>query len=133
MNRLLFICVFMVLMATSLQNANCQQPCDVYSFAEVEVKPSYNGDIYLFLKWVSENLHYPKDIGEMCFQGRVMVEFIVDEDGLISNVTVKHGLHPSLDAEVVRVISMSPKWSPGMIDGKRVKTRLLFPVSFRFE
>ena len=124
-------CLLIAILAIPSQNVSYAQKCDVFSYNEVDVKPSFNGDIFLFSKWINENLQYPKELGEVCIQGRVMVGFIVNEDGRVSNVTIKHGLHPALDAEVVRVISLSPKWVPGMKNGIIVKTKILYPVVFQ--
>lgn len=99
-----------------------------YTF--VEEKPSFNGgDANEFSKWVNSHLKYPKEAD--CAQGRVTVQFTVDIDGSVKNVSVLRGVEPSLDAEAVRVVSQSPKWKPGKSQGKPVPVRYTFPVIFQ--
>ena len=82
----------------------------------ISEKPSfYGGDIGTFEEWVNKHLVYPHEAG--CAQGRVIVQFIVDETGHVGNVKVIRGIDPAFDAEVVRVISSSPKWTPGKMVG----------------
>ena len=61
----------------------------------------------------------------------MLVSFIIEKDGSVTNVEVEHGLDDMLDDEAVRVISISPKWIPGQIKGKKVRTRMVIPVEFR--
>ena len=61
------------------------------------------------------------------------VGFIIEKDGSVSNVEVVKSLDPRLDEEAVRVISVSPKWSPGQIKGAPVRTRMVLPVEFRLK
>ena len=99
-------------------------------FTFIEEKPSFNGgDANEFSKWVNSHLKYPKEAD--CAQGRVTVQFTVDIDGSVKNVSVLRGVEPSLDAEAVRVVSLSPKWKPGKSKGKPVPVRYTFPVIFQ--
>ena len=66
-------------------------------------------------------------------QGKVQVEFVIDEKGHVGQVTVVKGVHPSLDDEAVRVIEASPDWKPGLIAGKAVRTKLSVYVDFVLE
>ena len=101
-------------------------------FAQIEVKPSFQGgDASAFSKWVAQHLQYPKDAREDGIQGRVTVQFTICDDGVVRNVKVLRGVHPSLDAEAVRVISSSPKWEPGKQGGKPVNVTFMFPVIFK--
>ena len=82
----------------------------------ISQKPTFNGgDLGTFTEWVNKNLVYPHEAG--CAQGRVIVQFIVDETGHVGNVKVIRGIDPAFDAEAVRVISSSPKWTPGKMVG----------------
>lgn len=99
-------------------------------FTFVEERPSFNGgDANEFSKWVNSHLEYPKEAD--CAQGRVTVQFTVDIDGSVKDVSVLRGVEPSLDAEAVRVVSQSPKWKPGKSKGKPVPVRYTFPVIFQ--
>ena len=99
-----------------------------------ENKPGFNGgDANEFAKWVNENLVYPKEAYEAKVQGRVTLSYVVGEDGSVSDVRVLRGANELLDAEAVRVVSMSPKWTPGKRDGKPVKVTFTFPVIFQLK
>lgn len=100
-------------------------------FQMVEIKPSFMGcDANQFSIWVNEHLVYPKAARKSGKQGRVIARFTIDKDGTITKVKVLRGVSPELDAEAVRVISSSPKWSPGMINGKVVRVTYIFPIIF---
>lgn len=101
-------------------------------FQLVETKPSFQGgDANTFRNWVNSRLEYPEIAKENGIQGRVMLQFTVGTDGRISNVVVVRGVDPVLDKEAVRVVSMSPKWSPGKQRDRAVKVTYTFPVIFR--
>jgi len=98
---------------------------------DVEVKPTFQGkDDNHFTEWVFKNMTYPEVAKRNRIQGRVIVEFVVTAEGDVTNVKVLRGVHPSLDEEAVRVISMSPKWSPGIQHYRPVRVKYVFPVIF---
>ena len=101
-------------------------------FAIVEEKPKFRGgDANEFSKWVAENLQYPEIAKENGVQGRVMLSFKVNTDGTVSNIKVLRGVDSSLDKEAVRVISKSPKWTPGKQRDRKVAVTYTFPVIFQ--
>ncbi len=101
-------------------------------FALVEEKPMFQGgDANNFSRWVSQNLEYPELAKENGVSGRVMVQFTVNPDGSVSDVKVLRGVDSSLDAEAVRVIRNSPKWTPGKQRDRAVKVTYQFPVIFQ--
>lgn len=98
----------------------------------VEQKPSFRGgDANSFSKWVASKLVYPEIAKETGIQGRVMVAFSINTDGSVSNVRVTRSLDPALDKEAVRVISSSPKWTPGKQRDRPVKVSYSIPVIFQ--
>lgn len=102
------------------------------SYSLIEKKPTFNGgDAGAFSKWVNANLKYPAEAKADGIQGRVMVSFKICEDGVVRDVKVLRGVHELLDAEAVRVISASPKWEPGLVDGKPVNVTFSFPIVFK--
>ena len=105
----------------------------LYSAADCDVRPQFfHADERHFLKtWVYKYLRYPQEAVSEGIQGRVSVGFVVEKDGSVSNVEVVTGVNPLLDAEAVRVISASPKWIPGKVAGRSVRTRLVLPIDFR--
>ncbi len=107
-----------------------QEPIDVYAVKE---KPLFNGGdpMVEFRKYIVENLRYPTEASENGIEGRVTIEFTIDEKGRMTNVRVIMGVHPSLDEEALRVIGSSPAWTPGKQNGMPVKVRYYFPVNYR--
>lgn len=101
-------------------------------FQLVEEKPKFmGGDANEFSKWVNQRLVYPEVAKENGVQGRVMLQFTVGTDGSVSGVKVLRGVDPSLDKEAVRVVSQSPKWTPGKQRDRKVKVTYTFPVIFQ--
>ena len=109
---------------------------DVVSFYDCDERPlfSNNADPRHFLKeWVYHYLRYPQSAVRDGVQGTVMVQFIIEKDGKVSEVKVVKGVDPELDDEALRVIKASPKWKPGKMGGNRVRASLTIPVEFRLE
>lgn len=105
---------------------------DPIPYQQVEDKPSFmGGDANAFSVWVNQHLEYPEIAKENGVQGRVTLQFTVEIDGSITNVSVLRGVDASLDNEAVRVVSSSPKWTPGKIDGSPVRVTYTFPVVFQ--
>ena len=101
-------------------------------FQLVEVKPSFQGgDANDFSKWVAQHLEYPESAKENGVQGRVMLQFTIGTDGKVGNIKVLRGVDPLLDKEAVRVVSMSPKWTPGKQRDRAAKVTYTFPVIFQ--
>ena len=109
---------------------------DVVPYYECDYKPTFLGsnDPKVFLeKWVYAYLKYPKVAVENGIQGRVLVDFIIDSRGKMTSVKVLKGVDPLLDDEAVRVISASPDWKPGRLNGKKVSSEISLYVEFRLE
>ena len=109
---------------------------DAYGFNEVDQRPMFlnSADPSQFLeKWVYQYLKYPEKAVIEGVQGRVMVAFVIEKDGKVSDVRVVKSVSPELDAEAVKVVSASPKWKPGRLAGEKVRTSMTIPVEFRLE
>ena len=101
-------------------------------FQLVEEKPSFQGgDANQFSKWVNQRLVYPESAKEHGVQGRVTLQFTIKKDGTLTNVKVLRGIDPALDKEAIRVVSMSPKWTPGKQRDRAVPVTYTFPVIFQ--
>ncbi len=83
-----------------------------------------------FRTWIGQNLRYPEIAAENGISGRVFVQFVVEPNGSVTNVKVVRGVDPALDAEAVRVVKSSPKWTPGKQRGKAVRVSFTFPINF---
>jgi len=100
--------------------------------AVVEIKPQFQGgDENEFTKWVAKNLTYPKEAKDKGIQGRVILSFVVDEKGKVTDVKVLRGVDPLLDETAVNAISVSPDWVPGKQKGKPVAVKYTFPIIFQ--
>jgi len=102
---------------------------EVFSVIEETATPI--GGIPAFYRFVGENLRYPPDARRHGIQGKVFVQFIIEKDGSITNPIIIQGIGGGCDEEVLRVISKSPKWNPGMQKGKPVKQRYTLPIIFK--
>lgn len=109
---------------------------DVVSFYDCDLRPlfSNNPDPRYFLKeWVYHYLKYPQAAVRDGIQGTVMVQFIIEKDGKVTDVKVVKGVDPELDEEAVRVVAASPKWKAGKMGGNKVRAALTLPIEFRLE
>ena len=101
-------------------------------YSEIEVKPTFDGgDVNEFARWVNGNLIYPEKAVTGGIQGRLVLQFTVCADGKVRDAKVLRGLDPDLDAEALRVVSASPDWTPGYVDGKAVNVSYTFPIIFK--
>ena len=113
-----------------IDNELASQP-DV--FDQVAEAPEFPGGFAAMMQYLSSNIRYPEDAREAGTQGRVIVSFIVEKDGSISNARVTKPTYSSLDEEALRLVSTMPKWMPGKQDGEAVRVKYSVPVSFRLK
>ena len=100
----------------------------------IEVKPKFLGkDGDTFVSWVQGQIKYPPDPVRFQIQGTVILTFVIDTDGSVIDIEIRRSVHPDLDQEAIRVISSSPKWTPGTQGDKPVKVRYNFPVTFQLK
>ena len=102
-------------------------------FKIVEEMPSFPGGEGKLMEYVSKNIKYPQIARETGIQGRVFVNFVVEPDGSVSNVTVLRGIGGGCDEEAMRVVKNMPKWKPGKQRGKAVRVQYMLPVNFRLQ
>jgi len=99
-------------------------------FTAVEHVPEFPGGMQAFFTFLNKNIKYPAKARENGVQGRVIISFIVEKDGSITNAHVAHGIGDGCDEEALRVIKSSPNWSPGTQKGKSVRVAYSVPISF---
>ena len=105
---------------------------EVFDFAEDA--PEFPGGTAALMKYLGDNIKYPRMAREMGSQGRVFLRFIVGKDGSIANVEViKSSGDKSLDDEAVRVVQAMPKWQPGKQAGRPVNVKYTLPVNFKLQ
>ena len=98
-----------------------------------DVAPSFPGGDAEFGKYLSRNMRYPAIARENNVQGRVVLTFTVEKDGTIANIKVLRSLGSGCDDESIRVISLSPKWKPGLSNGKPVRVQYSMPINFSLQ
>ena len=102
-------------------------------FDVVEEMPSFPGGQGALMQYLASNIKYPVVAQENGVQGRVIVSFVVERDGSISDVKVARSVDPSLDREAQRVVKSMPKWKPGKQNGSAVRVKYTVPVVFRLQ
>lgn len=100
-------------------------------FQVVEEMPEFPGGMGECMKWIGQNIKYPKEAHDKGVQGRVIITFIVEKDGSITEPKVARGVSPALDAEALRIVSIMPKWKPAKQRGQVVRVKYTIPVMFR--
>ena len=131
MKKLVLLSMMAVL---CLMTANAQKTVVSQSnqnvYDQVEQMPEFPGGMSAMIDFLQTNLKYPEDAIKQKVGGRVMVMFVVETDGSLSNVRVARKVFPSLDAEAVRVVKAMPKWKPGKEKGRPVRVNFTLPVVF---
>ena len=102
-------------------------------FSHVENPPSFPVGEKGLMKWLQENIQYPKEEAEKGIQGRVIVRFVVNDDGRISDGEIVKGLSPVLDQEALRVVQALPNWIPGTQNGQAVNVYFTLPIQYKLQ
>lgn len=99
-------------------------------FDVVDELPSFPGGIDKYRVFLSANIIYPRMARDLGIQGRVILQFVVEKDGSLTDIVVIRSLGAGLDEEAIRVIQKSPKWNPGKQQGKLVRVKYTVPIIF---
>jgi len=102
-------------------------------FTTVEQVPEFPGGYQAFYKYLSKNIRYPDVARLIGINGKLVLSFVVDENGYVTHVTPKNCIGAGCDAEAIRLLEASPAWKPGIQDGKLVKVSYEVPISFKIE
>ena len=102
-------------------------------FTVVEQMPMFPGGDAALMSYLAKNINYPTVAAENGVQGRVVIGFVVERDGSITDVSVLRGVDPSLDREAMRVVKSMPRWTPGKQNGSAVRVKYQVPVAFRLQ
>ena len=97
----------------------------------VDEMPSFPGGPAGLMKWLSSHVQYPAIAIDICIQGNVIVAFIVEPDGSVSNAKLMRSVDPNIDQEALRVVRQMPKWNPGKRAGIPVRVRSCLPIKFK--
>lgn len=102
-------------------------------FVAVEQQAEFPGGMAALMKWLNNNIRYPEAAQQNDVQGRVIVKFVVEKDGSVSQVQILKGVDKDLDKEALRVVNKMPKWQAGKNNGVAVRSYFTLPVNFRLQ
>ena len=133
--RLLATLSMLVLLFVANTNATAQnkKAANDKVLEKAEVMPEFPGGEQAMMQFVADNVKYPQEAIDKEISGRVMVGFVVEKDGSISDVKVVKGIGGGCDEEAVRVVNAMPKWKPGMDKGKPVRVSYMMPFTFKLQ
>ena len=104
---------------------------EVHEFTEE--RPEFPGGEAALMRWLNYHIRYPVEAMQQGISGTVMVQFVIERDGSITNATIVRSPDPSLGREALRIINLMPNWHPGRHNGNAVRARFTLPVIFRLE
>ena len=110
-----------------------EKPKEDEVFVAVEQQAEFPGGMAALMKWLSNNIRYPEAAQQNDVQGRVVVKFIVEKDGSVSQAQIVKGVDKDLDKEALRVVNKMPKWQAGKNNGVAVRSYFTLPVQFRLQ
>lgn len=103
---------------------------ELYSFVALKNPPQFPGGLPKFYKFLSDNLKYPAAARAKNIKGNVFASFVIEKDGSLGDIKILRGLGSGTDEEAERVLKSSPKWKPGSLNGKPVRTQYNIPIKF---
>lgn len=124
-----FILMVLTLPSTGISQQSTSNKTDsIYS--KPDQLPLYVGGEKAKLKFIESNLKYPQEAKQKYIEGKVIAEFIVEKDGSLTDLKIIRSLYPACDKEVLRLLSIMPKWNPGYYKKEAVRTRTLMTFYF---
>jgi periplasmic protein TonB len=129
MNKILLFLLFGIFLS-SVAMAQTDSLAKEKIYTSVQVIPSFPGGMQAFYQFLSNTVRYPAEARTHNTQGKVLVSFVVEKDGTLSNFKLWKTVKDGLGEEAMRVIKLSPKWSPGTQNGKAVRVAYTVPISF---
>ena len=132
MKKLLLIMFFMAFVSAGAYSQSNNQDDAVYQITDEPAKfPGEGKGVENVMKFISENMKYPAEAKANNIQGRVIVKFIVERDGSLSDIKVMRPLGYGCNEEAIRLVKSMPKWEPGKKGGKAVRTSFMLPIQFQ--
>src|SRR5262245_60404881 len=122
------LAVFLAIKSYAQQGTSGQ---DKEILTVVEQPPSFVGGPEAMYKFIGENFKYPIEALQNEITGSVFVQFVVNENGAVSDAKVIKGIGDACDQEALRIVNLMPNWNPGKQDGKPVSTRFVLPFRFK--
>lgn len=109
---------------------------DTIKYIRVDEQATFPGGFGKLMEWLSKNLSYPEAAKDSLLEGVVYVQFVVEEDGLLTSIEARQGVHPLLDSAAIAAIAAiakMPPWIPGKFEGKAVRSIFIMPIQFQLE
>ena len=137
--KLIIACIFSALISVAQNNMEIKEVAtmptenpqeEIYNI--VDYMPEFPGGSMEMMKFIQNNIVYPKNAKEKNISGKLFLKYIINADGTISNIKILKGVAgcPECDEEGVRVVKLMPKWKPGMLNGKPVPVYWNLPINF---
>ncbi|WP_316769525.1 energy transducer TonB [Pedobacter frigiditerrae] len=131
MKKLIYSSLIAVLLLTFCQKSAIAQDDDkIYNFVSIKNPPTYPGGLQAFYKFLGANIKYPEMAAKNNVQGTVLVSFVVEKDGSLSDIKIERSLGSGTDEETIRVLKLSRNWNPGIEDARPVRVKYNIPVKF---
>jgi hypothetical protein len=108
-----------------------KQESDLYNLAELTEKPTFESGLEAFYKYIGTHYKIPEEVTKNKLKGRVFASFIVEKDGTLSNIKILRDMGYGTGDETIRVLKESPKWKPGKMNGKPVRTQYSLPITIK--
>lgn len=131
-----FISMLLMMVLLNCNSAYAQNSCgnvtdyDDEIIQMPQVKASFPGGGVELINWLKENVQYPENARNMNIQGTVVVKFVVEKDGSISQPKIESSVHEMLDEEALRLVKSMPKWTPAKNNGMPCRSHYLLPIQF---
>jgi len=132
MKKLLIIVFIGMLLTFQFEKVNAQNQ-KVYDFVSVHTQPTFPGGVNNFNRYLISNIRYPEQARKSKTNGKVFLSFLVEKNGQLTDIKVLRSLGKGTDEEAVRVLKASPKWNPGILNGKPVRTLYNIAVTFNLK
>ncbi len=128
-----FLLLTLLLTGTTSYSQDVDTAKTTMVYTILETPPSFPGGVSAFFTYIAMNMVYPYEARLARAEGRIFVQFIVGVDGFVEkeSVSVMRSVNPALDEEACRIVRESPKWNPGLYDGKPVRFQQVQPITFK--
>ena len=103
---------------------------ELHTLDGIENYPEFPGGHSAFIKFLSRNLKYPANAVERGIEGKVLISFIIEKNGRLSNIKILRGIGYGCDEEAIRVLEKSPEWKPGIQNKQKVRVAYTLPINF---
>jgi len=121
-----YLIILMLLFTTYIYSQEINEK--VYSSSEVDEKPDFKGGVEKFYKFIGKNFKTPEKEG---LNGKIIVEFVIEKDGSITNINITQDIGFGYAEETIRILNICPKWRPGKKNGEIVRTLYNLPITIK--